>query len=338
MNLLGKLCDDRNRLWSFPLVAALVALAATVVRTGHDPALRVFVEMAVSAGAAFVLTAGWMLVQDLRTGWKKLPSRAEQYAELKVQGGMIAIVHEELRSLEAGLQEYLVAKKTEGLKFRDQIMDLENDVARIKASDPTMALKGQLSLIADKFGELAGVRAMVNKIAGKLDTVEKLARQAEDAHVRLAQRGWSAAADDGSKPQDWFASIEARIEAVRAEVSAAQKVDVMAEVRAMLDEKVSAGVKELLAGMDEAKLAELMVSGQDEKFKGIDKRMTKMSKTIDGLQKALENLRWAGGEDNGIPSIYRTVQGLAMNDPNNKMKAGCLTKLFEANVALRKAA
>lgn len=333
MNALS-LFNDRNRLWSIPLLAGTAGAAFFALRGGDGPLMRCVFETVVAAAIGFVLTAAWTLAQDLFARLPFAPSRIRQQEQLDTQQHLLTGVQQELRGLEYGLQEYLTAKKAEGQALNDRILDIENDITLLKDDDPAEELREQLSLIADKFGELAGVRAAVGQLSGKVKFIEDVARQVQETQTSIAE------AEKGS---EWFSAIESQMAALREDLrrdllADAQGGDMVASLRDKFEAQVSDGVREMLAGMDVAKVAELVSVAQDERYANLERRMIKMSKGMEALQARLEELRFSAGEDSGIASVYKMVQGISGEDANGGVKKGCLAKLFQANMELRKAA
>lgn len=351
MNLAARIFDDRNRLWSLPLLAGASALAVSMARTPDGGGLQTLLEASIATGIAFVLTAAWTVVADWRAGMPRVPSRAEQQAHIEISQRNIEVLRMELRTLEDGLKNYLAAKKAETEKIQGDIKDLNNDVVLLKGKDPVEALRPQLSAIADKFGELAGVRAVVANLSSKVRSVEALAGQVREVEARLTTN--PAAPETAQFASATTAELDARLAILRQEMrvdieryiaeksSAVQNSalleDAMAGLKKNFEAKLAEGAQELLKSADANKLADILGEKTNDRFESMERRMTKLSKTIEALTQRVEDMRWIGADD-GIPSIYRGVQGLDANDPNKGMKSGCLSKLFQANVQLRKLA
>ena len=66
------------------------------------------------------------------------------------------------------------------------------------------------------------------------------------------------------------------------------------------------------------------------------RRVTKLCGSLERAEAALLKFSEHGTQISGIPSVYRTVQGLSNSDENFLVKHDALSKNFEANLALRK--
>lgn len=77
----------------------------------------------------------------------------------------------------------------------------------------------------------------------------------------------------------------------------------------------------------------LRMQQEIERYK---RRVTKLCGSLERAEEALRKISVAGPEAGGIPSVFRTVQGLSRDDEHFHMKHDALSKIFEANVALQK--
>lgn len=68
----------------------------------------------------------------------------------------------------------------------------------------------------------------------------------------------------------------------------------------------------------------------------LQRRLTKLSSTLDLTEEELMRVRQMKVGDDGIRSIYSDVQGLRSDDVNSKAKHELIRKIFEANLELQK--
>ena len=332
--LISRAFDERNRLWSIPALAGVVALLAFAVR-GGEGYVRAAVETVVAVGIGFLLTAGWTIVQDLRAN---LAYRAKRRSiELKLHAEAIETLNHNVSIVTSGLKNYLVSKREEGVKVRTSLIDLDSDVVMLKRRDPAAALRPQLSAIADKFGELAGVRAVVANLSSKMKCVEEIANQVREVEQRVERR---------AAENEWAKNLGTEIAALKADIAAQLSKAVSLEsvsetaLGSITDEfraRLADGASKVLESIDPKELAAIMGEDTSERFENIDRRMNKLSGVVQGLQAAFEEQRFAVGAD-GVASIFRTAQGIDMRDPANQNKAGALAKIFQMNLKLQKVA
>ena len=68
----------------------------------------------------------------------------------------------------------------------------------------------------------------------------------------------------------------------------------------------------------------------------LQRRAAKLERSLHETRAALAYVSGLERVDEGIASIYRTVQGLALNDPRQEQKREALEHVFRANLALQK--
>jgi hypothetical protein len=72
----------------------------------------------------------------------------------------------------------------------------------------------------------------------------------------------------------------------------------------------------------------------DERVALLERRIHKLLRNLDETEKALGRVLDGGGEDEGLPSIYREFQGLKPRDPHHGRKKELLHEIFLANMNL----
>lgn len=101
----------------------------------------------------------------------------------------------------------------------------------------------------------------------------------------------------------------------------------------------------LAAGAPDVELAALLErdrvrreTAQAETYRTIDvleRRVTKMRSELTDLETRYAELARRATEDHGLPSIYRTVQGLEAGE-DQEQRRSCLQSIFEQNLVLQK--
>lgn len=443
---LRTLFNERHRLWTVPLLTSSAALAVFHARVGEGGPMRAAVEMACAGALGFLIAAAWSSLDNAKAKARKAPPRVEQVIASAAAKREIDALRHELRAMEQGMTRYLDAKKSEGQTLRNAIIDLNNDVSRLRGESTGQQLKPQLEAIAEKFNELAGVRQAVSKLSMKMRRVEDIALKVTEAEARV-QAGLPEAAHQAQEQA--IAALKSELGLLRGELGSElkremtevveQKVakrgdslqemllgkaaplaakapvaaapaasatstatpvansieidDVMEQVSKNLDQIIEGRVGALVKGLRRVSSGDLAAvpdlgtaeipaiaprqglrpvpqavsqansavssgmtpanpqlqvvanSGQmgavdSGQFETIERRLMKMAQTIDALKDKIESLRFEGpaAEERGIPSKFRAPAGIDVTAPENAVKGGCLAKLFQANLALHKAA
>ncbi|MEM9380492.1 MAG: hypothetical protein AAGB93_11135 [Planctomycetota bacterium] len=73
----------------------------------------------------------------------------------------------------------------------------------------------------------------------------------------------------------------------------------------------------------------------DREVERLQRRLAKLTKLLDERDDELLALAEQGGGEDGIASIYRKVQGIQGRGKDAKRKKEFMTRIFEANLALR---
>ena len=78
-------------------------------------------------------------------------------------------------------------------------------------------------------------------------------------------------------------------------------------------------------------------SAENDELERYERRIAKLMGSLEKTQSALQELsQIKEGDEAGIASIYRTVQGLDMEDVGFERKQEMLSSIFRANLALQK--
>jgi|GEM_PF-6583077 len=187
------LLNARNRFWLLPLAGAGgVALAQYTQNAGFH--LQAGLRVSLAGGAGFLAAVTWTLIEDGLRSRKRKPT-TEQLAEgIEEQNDQLRTVREGLGELEDRFSEFLAKHEVDSNRLDNSLLDLNHDVATMRNRNPSDELRPQLKAIADKFGELAGVRAVVANLSSKVRKVEGLAGQ-----IKLVEKRIMAAADESAQ-------------------------------------------------------------------------------------------------------------------------------------------
>jgi len=74
---------------------------------------------------------------------------------------------------------------------------------------------------------------------------------------------------------------------------------------------------------------------RDEEVQLLQRRVGKLAENLERAEESLATLSPQGEVDQGISSIYKSVQGLDGKDPSYRRKSAVLKDIFQANLALR---
>ncbi|MEQ8764508.1 MAG: hypothetical protein RL885_11310 [Planctomycetota bacterium] len=74
---------------------------------------------------------------------------------------------------------------------------------------------------------------------------------------------------------------------------------------------------------------------KDDRVEQLERRVTKLRKHLADTEQSLAAMAKAKGIDPGVASIYRSVQGLNLEDPTADKKKEFLKEIFDQNLALR---
>lgn len=75
--------------------------------------------------------------------------------------------------------------------------------------------------------------------------------------------------------------------------------------------------------------------GLADEIDHLERRITKLLKSLEDTEKVLERISAAKDLEVGIESIYRSVQGLGQNDANMERKREMMSVIFQANLELQ---
>jgi hypothetical protein len=102
------------------------------------------------------------------------------------------------------------------------------------------------------------------------------------------------------------------------------------------ERNVHAVVDRVLAA-ESARMLETLERVSSQKTRLLQRRLEKLQANLKEVETSLRTLAEAKAEDPGIPSIYRTIQGLNLDDNLFEKKRKMLQVIFEENLILQKA-
>lgn len=73
-----------------------------------------------------------------------------------------------------------------------------------------------------------------------------------------------------------------------------------------------------------------------ERVERLERRLVKLRAALSETERALAELARRAQLDTGLPSIYRTVQGLSTDEHGRERKLGMLARVYEANLLLQR--
>ena len=74
---------------------------------------------------------------------------------------------------------------------------------------------------------------------------------------------------------------------------------------------------------------------RDERIDKLQRRLAKVTRSLEEAEDLLARTSNQGEADFGIPSLYRTIQGLDAKDPRHALKAALMKSIYDSNVELR---
>lgn len=163
--------------------------------------------------------------------------------------------------------------------------------------------------------------------------------------LREFERAYGALGQERAEARQGLEELEASLQATRASGRATE-----APEPAALAQALHSDLEELLRAADPpAALArvhervsrrltlaiEQALSHERDKADVLERRLTKMRAELANLEHSLAELERRAAKDEGIASIYRTVQGLTTAESEIEVKRALMRQIFEANVALQ---
>ncbi len=104
-----------------------------------------------------------------------------------------------------------------------------------------------------------------------------------------------------------------------------------------LREDLKRAVNDTLLG-ERHRLLDFLAQASFQKTDLLQRRLKKLKGHLAEMEEALKKLSEASEIDEGLPSIYREIQGLSLEDTQFEKKRGMLKLIFEENMQLQKAA
>ena len=286
-NSQDQLATARRKLWLYPILGGLAGVAWHAFSASSVVAEVMLGQAGIGLVTGFAIGSVKYGISQRNAGRSARRSRVHHKIQVELNSSEISMVRSELTALRKGLKDYLASKKVESDKIRSSIIDLNNDVARIKERDPREELEPQLKAIADKFGELAGVRNSVRKISRKMARVEGLAQQVAEVEGRLAakskaestvRRGWA----------NWFSKVKGEVDSMWSEVGQQIQHQVETSMKSQVSQRIKAQLSDNNAKT--VNLLKRMAKHQESQFNAFESQIGNMSQTIESLNKQILEL------------------------------------------------
>ncbi len=224
----------------------------------------------------------------------------------------------------------------------------------LAARDRTLAPEDRAALEADakqEFLKLLAEHKKVVKEKSDLErTREELERQVDALREELlrqrealrTERDRKLSRETFSLSAEGFADLEQKMRKIFAGFMNEERRLSLAEIgpRALkglseLERELALMLERLLAEEREKLLARER-RAQDEKVGLLERRIEKLNKALEETEQALRQVIAAKSIDPGIASIYKTVQGLALDALYFERKKELLKEVFLENLALQK--
>ncbi|MCA8938414.1 MAG: hypothetical protein KDB07_01280 [Planctomycetes bacterium] len=342
----AKLKKERNRVWGWPLAAASVTSIIFVARGGSFGTLPMLTEAALAATGGFLLAVATVMRKEARAGKPVRKNKAKRSVQVELNESDINVLRSELTALRASLKDYIAAKRAEGVKIHGAIVDLNNDVASLKETDPAEKLRPQLQVIAQKFGELSDVRRIVQTLSGKMKRVEALAGQVAEVEARIqkqsktgdnsAVQGWNNWMGKVRRElsgmwkqvgtelrQDVIRETEEHVDrqidevlerklAKRRSLRESERASIINEVRSEISGRVNARVERLFQGANVSSVVSQMANAQEERIKTMNSRMATMASEMAKLQTQISKMQEGVPAERGI-SVVLEEEGNYLN-------------------------
>ena len=100
------------------------------------------------------------------------------------------------------------------------------------------------------------------------------------------------------------------------------------------DEVVSRTLREMKSELE--RVLQDSKSEHRRQVEALERRISKLSTSLGLTEAELQRVLSQKNVDPGVASIYKTVQGLSSTDVQAELKRALMSKIFEANVELRK--
>jgi len=165
--------------------------------------------------------------------------------------------------------------------------------------------------------------------------------------LREFERAHGALGKEHGEARRELAELEQRLREAQA---AASHAPAAALDSAVLARALEADLEELLRAPDpraslagvvereaerRAQAIALALAQEHDKADLLERRLVKMRAELATMERALAELERRAATDDGVASIYRTVQGLSPNEPTRDVKRELMQQIFEANVKLQ---
>jgi hypothetical protein len=184
-------------------------------------------------------------------------------------------------------------------------------------------------------------------VALTLDRARRVRGLTRAEVLRDFERAHAALLADHAETRRELEEIETRLEASR------QAPPAPAEPSGpgALDRSLEADLEELLRAADPraalARVLEREALRRDQAVEGalaaergkvdlLERRVAKMRGELAGLERSLAELEQRAATDEGVASIYKTVQGLSASEAQRELKRDLMRQIFEANVGLQR--
>lgn len=297
---MSAILSPRHRIWSLPILLGGAWFGVRLGVGGDSIEMgRIALESCAGLGLGLLGSLGMNFAQDTRAQQQAAISENQQrIRKLELSSAKIEELRAELMVLRTTLNTYIDDKRRETDSIRGAIVDLNNDVSRLKDMDPSSELRPQLEMIAAKFGELAGMRQVVRTLSSKVRTVEHLAAQVCEVESRM-----TASNHDGTIPDgwvNWYEKVQREIAEVHDVIGQKVQEQVKGEVTRLLerwreedslsdDELVSVSVTDYSSARSSGRMTKVSAR-VSESASRTSERIERYSKRLKGIESQVESL------------------------------------------------
>jgi hypothetical protein len=241
--------------------------------------------------------------------------------------------------LHAGRRLYVLARRALEESVRGAVERGLRILPRLKRAQVLVleerVLREFLTLARQKGFHTRGVtkRAFLRELARRRRELLAERDRATDELAEARTRARARAADRRALAERLAADEGARVDALLRELFA-QAEHSRTDLRVVRREVVEA-LGPRLSALAEAALARAAEDPADE-LDRLERRVAKLSSSLSELEGAMRRLAAAKSLDEGLASIFRTVQGLAPDDGHFAQKREMLREIWVANLELQR--
>jgi hypothetical protein len=208
---------------------------------------------------------------------------------------------------------------------------LKSHLYGVEREAVTEATKAEFLRMLKSNEDLQRTKSEIEKLKDRAEEeVDHLRRELESQRKALAQRLEQGEVERRRKLEGDDARLAARVDEMFTVLSAQPGVSL-----AQVQERVVELVAELV-GSERRTAQEAHTALHDREVDLLQRRINKMTETLDLTERRLREVAAMKDIDPGISSLYRDVQGLAASETQYARKRELMAQIFQANLDLQK--